>query len=499
MKLSTKMRISFCVLILMPVILFSAAVFGIIRFSMYDIEEQYNTTGTPYTALANPVALVSKMCESEYNKLIHSAENSPEDFDNSAFLDEINAELLKRNSYLLVVEDGECKYAGREGYEEVLDKLQDIDYGGSNTGIYLKQKYNILINNVRYILPDGRKGRAFVVMQVKDIIPQVKRLLYDGIIAVIIILVLTSGLFVSWMYRTMVNPINKLKLATHNIKNGNLDFDLDVSGKDEISELCRDFDAMRVRLKENAEEKIKSDAEGRELLSNICHDLKTPITAVKGYAEGILDGVASNPEKLEKYIRTIYNKACDMDKLIDELTLYSKMDSNKVVYQFSKINVSDYFAACTEELALDLESMGIKLIFENNLEPSVETVADVEQLKRVINNIVGNSVKYMDHENGQVKITLKDMGKQFGIDIWDNGPGIKEEDLPYIFDRFYRADASRNSAKGGSGIGLSIVKKIIYDHNGTITVESTPGEGTTMYIVLDKYVEITPPFKRITN
>ena len=146
MKLSTKMRISFCVLILMPVILFSAAVFGIIRFSMYDIEEQYNTTGTPYTALANPVALVSKMCESEYNKLIHSAENSPEDFDNSAFLDEINAELLKRNSYLLVVEDGECKYAGREGYEEVLDKLQDIDYGGSNSGIYLKQKYNILIN-----------------------------------------------------------------------------------------------------------------------------------------------------------------------------------------------------------------------------------------------------------------------------------------------------------------------------------------------------------------
>ena len=127
---------------------------------------------------------------------------------------------------------------------------------------------------------------------------------------------------------------------------------------DEIGELCQDFEEMRIRLKENAEEKIQYDIESKELISNISHDLKTPITAIKGYVEGILDGVASSPEKLDKYIRTIYNKANDMDRLIDELTFYSKIDTNKIPYTFSKINVNSYFGDCAEEVGLDMESRG---------------------------------------------------------------------------------------------------------------------------------------------
>lgn len=499
MKLSTKLRISFCILILLPACMFAVAAFGIIRFSMFNIEEQYNAKDTSYTALANPVALVTKMCENEYNLLLESSIHSPENFDNEEYLSSINNELLKKNSYLLLVENDECVFAGKEGYEPVLKEISKIDYGDNNTSIYLGEEHHLLVDNIAYTSVTGEDGMAYVVMQVKDIIPQVKSLLYDGICAIIIILVLTSGIFISWMYRAMVNPINKLKLATHNIKNGNLDFEMDVKGKDEISELCRDFDAMRIRLKENAEEKLRADAESKEMISNISHDLKTPITAIKGYSEGILDGVADNREKMDRYARTIYNKACDMDKLIDELTLYAKMDSNKVAYNFLRLNVREYFAECVDELTLDLKSLGIELAYTNNLSNDVDMVVDAEQLKRVINNIISNSVKYMNHDKGRIDITLSDCGQQFEIDISDNGAGIAADDLPYIFDRFFRADASRNSANGGSGIGLSIVKKIIYDHNGIITVDSELGVGTTMHIFLDKYVELPPQVRRISD
>ncbi len=499
MRLSTKLRNSFCILILVPVILFSVAAFGIIRFSVFSIDEQYNASGTSYTELANPVALVTRICENEYNMLLESAGNSPWDFTDSEYLGSINTELKKKNAYLIIVEEGECVYAGQDDYEPVLNELGKIDFGSNNTSVYLGRQQQILINNIAYTSVTDKEGMAYVVMQVKDIIPQVKNLLYNVICAIIIILVLTSSVFVTWMYRSMVNPINKLKLATYNIKNGNLDFEMDVSGRDEISELCRDFDDMRKRLKENAEEKLRSDVESKELLSNISHDLKTPITAIKGYSEGILDGVADNQEKMDRYVRTIYNKACDMDKLINELTLYAKMDSNKVAYNFLKLNVADYFDECVEELNLDLQSMGIEFGYTNNLSRDVEMVVDAEQIKRVINNIVSNSVKYMDHDHGRIDITISDCGQQFGIDIADNGAGIAAEDLPFIFDRFFRADASRNSAKGGSGIGLSIVKKIIYDHNGSITVDSEPGKGTVMHILLDKYVELPPQVKRISH
>ena len=497
MKLSTKMRISFGILIIVPACLFVLAAVGIVRVSMYNFEHQYDASGTSYTALANPIALVTKMCESEMNRLKESSEYTPEDFSNKEYLDGVNRGLKKSNSYLIVVEDGECVYAGGNGYEEVLKLVIETDLG-DDKGIYLKE-HNVMVNNVNYVSESDKAGTVFVVMQIKDIIPQVKRLLYDGIIAIVIVLVLTSGAFVSWMYRTMVNPINRLKLATRNIKDGNLDFDMEVSGKDEISELCRDFDEMRERLKENAEEKVRADAESKELISNISHDLKTPITTIKGYVEGIMDGVADSPEKLDRYVKTIYNKACDMDKLIDELTFYSKIDSNKIVYNFTSIYVNEYFEGCAKEYGLELDSKGIELIYETSLPNDVAMMADAEQFKKVINNIINNSVKYMNRENGTIRITVKDLGAKIGVDISDNGQGIPAKSLPFIFDRFYRADSARSHQSGGSGIGLSIVKKIIYDHDGTISAESEEGKGTTMHIVMDKFVSVKQPAGRLAE
>ena len=312
----------------------------------------------------------------------------------------------------------------------------------------------------------------------------------DLFVTALIILVFTSFSVGLWIYRSVAMPLVKLRKATQNIKDGNLDFVMDAEGTDEFAELCRDFEEMRRRLKESAEEKILLDKENKELISNISHDLKTPITAVKGYVEGIMDGVADTPEKMDRYVRTIYNKTNEMDHLINELTFYSKIDTNRIPYTFSKLNVEDYFSDCAEEVGLELETRGIELVYANYVESDVLVIADGEQIRRVIHNIISNAIKYMDKPKGIIQIRVKDVGDFIQVEIEDNGKGIAAKDLTCIFDRFYRTDVSRNSSKGGSGIGLSIVKKILDDHGGKVWATSRLGIGTIMYFVLRKYQEV---------
>ena len=319
---------------------------------------------------------------------------------------------------------------------------------------------------------------------------QVKLMAKDMILTATIILVFTALSVGLWIYRSIAVPLVKLKKATKNIKEGNLDFVLEVEGNDEFSQLCQDFEEMRKRLKESTEEKILMDKENKELISNISHDLKTPITAVKGYVEGIMDGVADTPEKMDRYVRTIYNKTNEMDHLINELTFYSKIDTNRISYTFSKLNVEDYFSDCAEELGLEMETRGIELVYANYVEKGVQVIADGEQIRRVIHNIVSNAIKYMEKPRGIIQLRVKDVGDFIQVEIEDNGKGIAAKDLPYIFDRFYRTDVSRNSSKGGSGIGLSIVKKIMEDHGGKVWATSRLGIGTIMYFVLRKYQEV---------
>ena len=319
---------------------------------------------------------------------------------------------------------------------------------------------------------------------------QVRIIAKDLLFTATVILVFTALSIGLWIYRSIATPLVKLKKATQNIKEGNLDFVLEVDGDDEFSELCRDFEEMRKRLKESAEEKVLMDKENKELISNISHDLKTPITAVKGYVEGIMDGVADTPEKIDRYVKTIYNKTNEMDHLINELTFYSKIDTNRIPYTFSKLNVEDYFSDCAEEVGLELETRVIELVYANYVEDNVQVIADGEQIRRVIHNIISNAIKYMDKPKGIIQIRIKDVGDFIQVEIEDNGKGIAAKDLPSIFDRFYRTDVSRNSSKGGSGIGLSIVKKILEDHGGKVWATSRLGIGTIMYFVLRKYQEV---------
>lgn len=494
MKLKTRLTIAFLTIILIPILLSVAMISVLARYQMSAIEKTYEITGTTVESLSNSMQVLARLTEKPYQELKEMIREDAGQMEDATDLEEFNSTLKEKNAYLLVRKEDTIIYMGAEG-DEVKNIIQKLpDYGESRTtsesGIYLGGDDQALIKQIDFLYPDGKKGSAFLVKDVGDMIPEVEEFLVDMMFGIVIVLILTAALLILWIYRGVMKPLGKMQVAAKSIKEGNLDFELTADADDEIGQLCRDLEDMRKRLKDNAEEKVTFDRENKELISNISHDLKTPVTTIKGYAEGIMDGVADTPEKMEKYIRMIYNKANEMDALINELTLYSKIDTNRIPYNFNILSVNEYFNDCAEDLSLELESKNVEFGYFNYVDADIKIIADVEQLKRVIHNIINNSMKYMDKTKAKINLRIKDVGDFIQVELEDNGKGIAAKDLPNIFDRFYRTDASRNSSKGGSGIGLSIVKKIIEEHGGKIWATSRENTGTTMYFVIRKYQEV---------
>ena len=493
MKLKTKIQLAFCVLSIVPLIL----VVGVLSVGTYKLKTIYNTYKidmNTYTVMFNPMLAFNAVNSSIEDELEVVRDANPDLLCDPEYLDEYFNGLTNDATDIIVNLDGQYVYSSYNDNQEAelyaelakMEKLGRLD--GLQGGMYLGGSLQMLVNRVTFECSNGKEGRLYIVTHIEHIVPQVRNMVIIFLVCLAAILVAASGCISVWVYRGLVTPVRKLKEATHNIAEGNLDFTLQSNRHDEIGELINDFEVMRKRLRDSAEEKIQNDKESRELISNISHDLKTPMTAIKGYVEGIMDGIADTPEKMDRYVRTIYNKTVDMDKLINELTLYSKIDANKIPYNFNKINVAQYFEDCVSELKVELDSRNIELGYFNYADKSSVIIADPEQLKRVINNIISNSVKYMSSDRkGIINIRISDVDDFVQFDIEDNGKGIAQKDVQYIFDRFYRTDASRNSAQGGSGIGLSIVKKIISDHGGQIWATSKEGTGTVMHFVLRKY------------
>lgn len=492
MKIKSKLIISFFIVIFIPIILALGVMFAFQKIQTRVIEQSYGIRDAEGYTLLSSVQILNRMTEDVFEQLLADSRMNSQVLEDEAYLCQVNEELQDFNSYLVIKKDDTVIFNGGTQNNELLGTLPAFGENSKEKRVssYVDGDFEVLVKQIDFHFLDQTSGCVFIVTGIEELAPEYRHLLTKAVVAIVIILLFTACMMIVWIYSSLITPLKKLQVAAENIKNGNLDFNMDVGGEDEIGQLGVAFEEMRLRLKDNAEEKLSDEKENRALISNIAHDLKTPITAVKGYAEGIMDGVANTPEKVDKYVRTIYNKANEMDTLINELTLYSKIDSNRIPYNFAKINVSEYFQDCVEEIGLDLETKGIGLAYYNYVESNVIIIADPEQLRRVVNNIVNNSVKYMNKRNGFINIRIKDVGDFIQVELEDNGRGIAQRDLPYIFDRFFRADASRNSATGGSGIGLSIVKKIIEDHGGKIWATSKEDNGTTMYFVIRKYEEV---------
>lgn len=359
MKLKNKLIISFLMIMAIPLFLFCVFSVVLVRYQFVIIQNSYGVSAELTDFFPNNNKLFSQLMNNVQLKLQDEIEEDSQLLEDKKMLEKYCEKEAGEFINVVVLKDEDIYYSYKPLKQEEIEAIEresqeTIDAADDTSTVYLSKENTILGKAADSEFADGSRAQVYTLVKVNQWLPELKQLAVQFVLAMIFILFLTACIFTTWIYRSVVQPIKELRLATEKIKSGNLDFVVTAASNDEMGQLCTDFEKMRQRLKESAEEKIRFDNENRELISNISHDLKTPITSIKGYVEGIMDGVADTPEKMERYLKTVYNKANDMQRLIDELTFYSKIDTNRIPYNFRKINVSDYFGDCAEEVGLDL-------------------------------------------------------------------------------------------------------------------------------------------------
>lgn len=298
-----------------------------------------------------------------------------------------------------------------------------------------------------------------------------------GILAILTLL-LCSQFFTGFLIKRILIPVEQLSRATRRVDEGNLDVPIGYKRKDEFYEVCQTFDLMQQHLKEGIEQKEAYERARTGMIAGISHDLRTPLTSVKGYIKGLQDGVATTPEKQAQYLEIAYRKACDMDVLLQKLFYFSKMETGNMPFYLQETDWRKWLLNYLDNRRQELKEQEVILSLECE-EGSHPVELDLEQMRRVLDNILENSIKYAGNFAGSLEIQFRllRVDQMEELTICDSGSGVEAEKLPYIFEQFYRCDESRGGSTKGNGLGLHICKFIVEAHGGSITArnaESSP-------------------------
>lgn len=289
--------------------------------------------------------------------------------------------------------------------------------------------------------------------------------------------------------KNIIIPITDLTKETEKLRTGMLETAITDQGYGEIKELGSAVEQLRLQLKNSIYYQQKFDENRKFLISSISHDLKTPVTSIRGYLDGVLDGVATTEEKKMNYLSKAIDKTKLINIMIEDLLLYSKLDLNQMPFEKEKVNIVKYMENCAEDISAEFEHENKRIIFENELSDEYFVIIDSEKFQRVVQNILDNAKRSIEKEVGQLKIILRETNSSVIIEFKDNGKGISKDDLPYIFDRFYRADTAR-AIEGSSGLGLAIAKQIVEGFGGRIWAISEIDEGASFIISLKKLIGV---------
>ncbi len=295
-------------------------------------------------------------------------------------------------------------------------------------------------------------------------------------------IVLFISLFSRIISRSVLVPLDELNRATESIAKGDLDFVIKYKRNNELGRLCQAFETMRDKLKASIEERLASERQRKEMIGVISHDLRTPISSIKGYVEALQDGMARDEEQFQRYLKVIHDKTNRLDALIDDLFLYSQMELGNLKMNLELADSRVMLEDIMNSVSMDLENETMEMVVKRPF-PSVWVRADIKRINQVVDNILQNAVKYAEN-CGVIEVMATVDDGYLEISISDNGIGIAREDLSHIFELFYRGEKSRSRHYGGTGLGLAICKNIVEQHGGKIWAESHIGEGTTISFTL---------------
>lgn len=412
------------------------------------------------------------------------ARYAPERLLHQDVLAETDEELHRLGGAIIVAKDGAVQFASASLDRADLPKYMQPSAPDERLRRWPPWSSRDVVETQSFVFADNSQGTLYFVAEDRTFLTSGLYFFLAMLISFLVIVGLTNGVLTYFVSRSIIRPLYALKQAAHEIKGGNLERPVQLGRKDELGELGEAFEEMRVRLYDSIRLQLQYEENRKELISSISHDLKTPITGIKACVEAVLDGIADTEAKREKYMQMIAGKSEQMDRLIDELLLFSRLDLNKLPFHLEPVDIRAYVADCVQELRLEPRLSGVHISVAGTEGAPLMVMADREKLHRVLMNIVDNSLKYMEKEDRRLTIQLQATADEAIVTVADNGTGISREAMPYIFDRFYRADRARNTATGGSGLGLAIVRQLVEGHGGRVWADSEVGRGTSIHVAL---------------
>ena len=277
------------------------------------------------------------------------------------------------------------------------------------------------------------------------------------------------------LFRHIAQPLDTLTAGVARIRDGDLDTPITYGEPDEFKSACDAVDEMAARLKTSLEQQQAAQQQKQELIAGMSHDLKSPLTAIHAYTEGLLEGVAQDEDTRQRYLQTIYAKEADMETLVNRLFAFAKMDVSQYPVRLEPLALRTELEAVAEEQ----EDLAVTVDV-----PDIAVQADRELLRRIAVNLLDNSRKYGGREDVHVRVTAEKIGGMAAVAFTDDGVGVQPEQLPRLFDVFYRGDAARTTPGNGSGIGLAVVKKSAQEMGGTVRAENGESGGLRVIVTL---------------
>jgi len=408
----------------------------------------------------------------------HQVQTLLEDWDGEGW-DTLGKALGKLDYRLVVTRAGTTVFSSLDPFQEKTYRLFSKDASWPESGTLTVQNEGIVMVGCRigpYTVAALPRPNTPPLLGRQR--PQTEAILLSVLIigtAAIAVIVPLSLLFTRYHISQIMRPVNALTQAAQRVEEGDLSAPVDYTGHDEFSAVCAAFDHMQSHLLEEREKNAAYERARTDLVAGISHDLRTPLTSVKGYIKGMRDGVANTPEKQALYLDIAYRKACDMDRLLQRLFYFSKLETGSLPVFSVRTDLSAFVRGFAHSMQEELIPLGGQVVLNVGLAP-LYVLLDEEQMLRVLTNLKENALRYAGAQPLVLTLTLRRHQNQVCLSFADNGGGVPQDQLPFLFQQFWRGDRARGNPGGeGSGLGLYIVKHIVEAHGGTIQAENDGG------------------------
>lgn len=479
MTIRKKLILSNILMILIPVIV--AMVVGLIALGTYghrywdSLEEMFENENGVYSVQSLIYAYKEEMVNGDWEKYAGQEVDDTGQIDSGLRdIQKLEQEIQSQGYYFRIRIDNKEVYSSLRAQEEDIIQEYSADSHDDVSDLVMSNEKGSLIKNM--LKSDGRTFEITAVQTAEngsyttDNSYLKKYIISFAVIFflfILLVVVVTNAVLSRWITRMIMKPLYVLKKGSKEIEQGNLDFELDYHKEDEFGEVCDEFSDMRERLKESVDTRLEYEQYRKELIVGISHDLRTPLTSIKGYVEGLQDGIANTDEKRKRYYEAIHIRALDMEALVDSLSTFARLENKQYKYQLEKVNVDEYLRQLIREYEEEAKSKNAVVLYDNNV-PDREIMLDVQEMHRVFINLFENSIKYRTNQRSVIHIFVNERKPYLEIEVADDGPGVPSQELTHIFTSFYRGDESRTVPGNGSGLGLSIVRQIIEGHKGKI-------------------------------